>query len=110
MLRSAAFWIVILLLVGFFVVWILEGIGWAIVFLVMVGIILFVVLSGIAGGKRRGTRYYRDTDGTDEPGSYGSRPPRRKTCRYCGDSGEMRRPLGRRDCPHYDGVGWIYVD
>jgi hypothetical protein len=79
----------------------------------ILGLIVVLFLGAVAlviSAKRKGTRHYTDTGGTDDRGQYVRRPPRRKMCRYCDGSGEMGGPLGRRDCPHCNGVGWYYVD
>jgi hypothetical protein len=82
-------------------------------FLWMLGLLVLLFLGAIAlvyVAKQRGSRHYDDTSRTYESGQYQRRPPRQKICRYCHGSGEMRGPLGRRDCPHCNGVGYYYVD
>ena len=55
MLKSKYFWIAIVILVPFIVLWIMEGIGWAIATFVLVGIFF---LSAFATRSRRRRRYY----------------------------------------------------
>lgn len=62
MLRSKYFWIAMLILVPFVVVWIMEGFGWAIATLVIMGILFLFIL----GGTRRRRRYYYYDDDYDE--------------------------------------------
>jgi len=61
MLRSKSFWIGVAIFIPFLIVWIMEGFGWAIATLVIMGLIfLFFRLSVSAG--RRGRRYYYDDE------------------------------------------------
>ena len=62
MLKSKYFWIAMVILVPFIVVWIMEGFGWAIATLVIMGILFLFML----GGARRRRRYYHYDDDYDE--------------------------------------------
>ena len=62
MLRSKYFWIAMVILVPFIVVWIMEGFGWAIATLVIMGILFLFML----GATRRRRRYYYYDDDYDE--------------------------------------------
>ena len=67
MLRSKSFWIGVAIFIPFLIVWIMEGFGWAIITLVVMGLVfLFFRLS--MGASRRRRRYYYDDDdeGYDE--------------------------------------------
>jgi uncharacterized membrane protein YqaE (UPF0057 family) len=65
MLRSKSFWIGVAIFIPFLIVWIMEGFGWAIVTLVIMGLVfLFFRLS--VGASRRKRRYYYDDDDYDE--------------------------------------------
>ncbi|MEW6142800.1 MAG: hypothetical protein AB1597_06560 [Chloroflexota bacterium] len=61
MLKSKYFWIAILLCVPFIIVWVMEGLGWAIATYVVVGAFFLFVLTSARRRKRR-TYYY---DGGD---------------------------------------------
>ena len=87
MLRSKYFWIAMLILVPFVVVWIMEGIGWAIATFVLVGI--FLLSAFLARSRRR--RYHYDVDDYD----YGDDRDINININYGGD--EERRP---RRPPH----------
>ena len=60
MLRSKYFWLVVVLLVFFIIVWVNAGFGWAIITLIITGLISVFVIS--AGGSRRRRRYYYDDE------------------------------------------------
>jgi len=64
MLKSKYFWIAMLILVPFIVVWIMEGFGWAIATLVMMGLLFLFILGGTSRRRRR--RYYYDDDYDEE--------------------------------------------
>jgi len=75
-LRSKYFWIAMAILVPFIIVWIMEGFGWAIATLVIMGMIfLFFVIS--AGTSRRRRRYYYDDDYDEEIHMTRRQSPRR---------------------------------
>jgi hypothetical protein len=62
MLRSKYFWIALVILGPFIFIWSMEGIGWAVAALVVVGL-MFLLITGAA--RRRPRYYYRDDDGSD---------------------------------------------
>ena len=74
MLRSKSFWIAISILVPFVIIWVMEGLGWAIATLVTVGV-LFLIVLGSTGRKRR--IYYYDEYDDDEEEIIVERRPRR---------------------------------
>lgn len=78
MLRSKYFWIAMVILVPFIVVWIMEGFGWAITALVIIGILFLFVLGGTRRRRRR--YYYDDYDDYDEE-IIVERRPRRSSSR-----------------------------
>jgi len=64
MLKSKYFWIAMLILVPFIVVWIMEGFGWAIATLVIMGFLFLFILAGT--GKRRRRYTIVEDDDYDE--------------------------------------------
>ncbi len=58
MLKSKYFWIAIVIVVPFIVLWIMEGIGWAIATFVLVGI--FFLSAFLARSRRRRYHHYVD--------------------------------------------------
>lgn len=64
MLKSKYFWIAMVILVPFTIVWVMEGFGWAIATLVIMGILFLFILGGAR--RRRRTYYYDDYDYDDE--------------------------------------------
>ena len=65
MLKSKYFWIAMVILIPFIVVWIMEGFGWAIATLVIMGILFLFILAGTKRGTRR-RRYTIIEDDDDE--------------------------------------------
>ena len=59
MLRSKYFWIAMVVLVPFLIVWIMEGLGWAIATYVVVGAFFLFALTR---ARRRRRIYYYDED------------------------------------------------
>ena len=64
MLKSKYFWIAMVILVPFIIVWIMEGFGWAIATLVIMGMLFLFILVGTRRRRRR--YYYYDDDDYDE--------------------------------------------
>lgn len=64
MLRSKYFWLAVILLVLFIIVWASVGFGWAIITLIITGLVFLFVL--LAGGSRRRRRYYYDDEEEEE--------------------------------------------
>ena len=62
MLKSKYFWIAMAILVPFIVVWVMEGFGWAIATLVIMGILFLFILGGTRSTRRRKRYYYYDDD------------------------------------------------
>ena len=62
MLRSKSFWVAISILVPFVIIWIIEGLGWAIATLVTVGVLFLFLL----GSTRRRRRIYHYDEYDDE--------------------------------------------
>jgi len=61
-LRSKYFWIAMVILVPFVIVWVMEGFGWAIATLVIIGILFFFILGGTRRISRKKRYYYYDDD------------------------------------------------
>ena len=62
MLRSKYFWIAMVVLVPFVIVWIMEGLVWAVGTLATIGFLFLLIL----GGTRRRRVYYYDDDYDEE--------------------------------------------
>lgn len=65
MLRSKYFWIALVILIPFIIIWIMEGLAWAVgVYIAIAGVTILIL-----GGTRRRRRkiyYYYDNDDDDE--------------------------------------------
>jgi len=74
MLRNKFFWIAVSLIIPFIVVWVMEGLLWAITTYFIAGALL---LMAITGTRHRRTVYYYDEDDYDEGDIEVRRPQRR---------------------------------
>jgi hypothetical protein len=61
MLRSKYFWITLVIFIPFIVIWIMEGFGWAIATLIIMGLLFLFILAS-ASRRRRRYYYYDDND------------------------------------------------
>ena len=61
MLRNKYFWIALVILIPFLIIWITEGFGWAIVTLIIMGLLFLFILASTSRRRRR-YYYYRDDE------------------------------------------------
>jgi len=120
MLRSKYFWIAMVVLIPFIVIWIMEGLAWAVGTLVAIVVLFLLIL----GATRKRRRYYHSDNYDDEP--YGGPEThhyvhQKRICQNCHRTGRVERPqmpiqrgapgIPRKPmmtCPDCKGTGYVW--
>jgi len=110
MLKNKYFWIALVILVPFIIIWITEGLAWAVGTYVAIAVLTIMIL-GSTRRRRRRTYYHYDDD-DDDGGSRDIYIHRRTVpCDNCGGTGRVPSlyiPRASVKCRACDGTGYLY--